>query len=343
MHVTGQNYGLLGSGIAEIKYLYSLNEECEPTTFQGINQAAISGLKSDDAYSPMGLREVGIVEPLNTALIGGTIVDADDIPIKGDNIVKFDSAEPYEFYIGGTYINSLNCNNFRTDGLTGNVSYDPSTSFLTLSDVNMTSDLSCIYATNQRSGAFFISAKGDCYLKSLNDDAVKLICNICTISNHAEGGSLTITTDNADASAIRAEMLAFYNAKVTAISGDAPAINVPDSKVIFYDNVNITATSNDGHAAFVANDLDLGSATITYPEGAIWSEESHYVLDADGNPASKVVISTEDSGVADIKADASSAEITDIYTIDGRRVAEPSRGINIVRRADGSCSKILVK
>ena len=342
MHVTGQNYGLLGSGNAVFKYLYQLNEACEPTTFQGIDQAAISGLKSNDGYSPLRLRQSGIIEPLNTSLIGGTIVDADDNPIKGDNIVKFGPAEPYEFYIGGTYINSLNCNNFRTDGLNGTASYDPTTSTLSLTDVNMTSEVSCIYATNQKSGAFFITAKGDCSLKSLNDDAVKLICNISTISNHADGGSLTVATENAEASAIRAEMLSLYNATLTATSGDAPAINVPNSKITFYDNVKVTATSNDGHAAIVANNFDLGPAAITYPEGGSWNEANHNVVDADGNPASKVIITTEGSGVADITAETSSP-VTDIYSLDGRMLAEPVRGINIVRRADGSCSKILVK
>ncbi|MGM9862491.1 MAG: hypothetical protein ACI30W_07830, partial [Muribaculaceae bacterium] len=58
------------------------------------------------------------------------------------------------------------------------------------------------------------------------------------------------------------------------------------------------------------------------------------------------VVTDIDTGVDEVptaNACDTTSPVTDIYSIDGRKLAEPVRGINIVRRADGSCSKILVK
>ena len=87
---------------------------------------------------------------------------------------------------------------------------------------------------------------------------------------------------------------------------------------------------------------ELGSAVITYPTGATWPDGSKEVLDANGNVAGKVVIHSEENGAVD-NILIESSPITDVFSIDGRKLAAPIRGFNIVRRADGSCSKIFVK
>lgn len=354
-NVVGQEYGILGEGEAVLSYPYvhGLDEYWPETTIRGINQAAITGLQSSSRY-PLYLPYISIVEPANTALIKGTIVDENNNAVKGDVALRFAPVEYYHLQIAGVWVNSVNAHKLRSDDITGNISYDPDTSTITLEDAEIFSTRLSGISIGSDNDNINIAVKGDCSIISSEDYGIYYGANgrIYGLDNNSALNLRcmgeyypalflynSVTIDNIEFNAKSNSNNPTISGKYT-ISGEY----ISSSKLIIGSNTDLTSTASViGVPAISVYQMDLGTAVITYPEGAIWSEESHYVLDADGNPASKVVISTEDSGVADIKADASSAEITDIYTIDGRRVAEPSRGINIVRRADGSCSKILVK
>ena len=57
-----------------------------------------------------------------------------------------------------------------------------------------------------------------------------------------------------------------------------------------------------------------------------------------------ITVNPQQSGIESIDDKASEAPITDYYTIDGVRVATPdTKGIYVVRRADGSTGKVIVK
>ena len=341
-NVVGQEYGILGEGEAVLSYPYvhGLDEPWSETTVRGINQAAISGMKSSSRY-PLYMPYIGIIEPANTALIAGTIVDVNNKVVKGDVALRFAPVEYYHIQIAGMWVNSVNAPKLRSDAITGNISYDPDTSTITLEDAEIfTNTLPGIGAKSVN-----IAVKGDCSIITLED------CIYCgadvRIYGFDNNSALSLRCNGEYPALLLRNSVTIDNIEINAKSnGNKPTISgeYDSSKLILGSNTDFTATTTViGIPAISVYQKDLGTAVITYPEGATWPDDSYAVLDADGNPASKVVISTEDSGVDDIKVDASSAEITDIFTIDGRRVAEPYRGINIVRRADGSCSKILVK
>jgi len=48
------------------------------------------------------------------------------------------------------------------------------------------------------------------------------------------------------------------------------------------------------------------------------------------------------AGINDITTD-NNLEIKECYTIDGRKLAEPQRGINIVRFSNGETKKVYIK
>ena len=340
-NVVGQEYGILGEGEAVLSYPYvhGLDEPWPETTVRGINQAAITGMKSSSRY-PLYMPYIGIIEPANTALIAGTIVDVNNKVVKGDVALRFAPVEYYDIQIAGMWVNSVNAPKLRSDAITGNISYDPDTSTITLEDAEIfTNTLPGIGVESVN-----IAVKGDCSILTLED------CIYCgedvRIYGVDNNSALSLRCNGESPALLLKNSVTIDNIEINAKSnGNKPTISgeYDSSKLIIGSNTDFTATATViGIPAISVYQKDLGTAVITYPEGATWPDDSYAVLDADGNPASKVVISTEDSGVADIKADASSP-VTDIYSLDGRKLAEPVRGINIVRRADGSCSKILVK
>ena len=345
-NVVGQEYGILGEGEAVLSYPYvhGLDEPWPETTVRGINQAAITGMKSSSRY-PLYMPYIGIIEPANTALIAGTIVDVNNKVVKGDVALRFAPVEYYDIQIAGMCVNSTNAQKLRSDAITGNISYDPATGTITLEDAEIFTSTSSGIAVGSENDNINIAVKGDCSI--LSSESYGIYCGpngrIYGLDNNS---ALTIRCTGELPALSYIKSFTIDNIEINAKSdGNNPTIDgfADSSKLIIGSNTDLTATANViGIPAILSYHKDLGSAVITYPEGATWPDSSYAVLDADGNPASKVIITTEGSGVADITAETSSP-VTDIYSLDGRKLAEPVRGINIVRRADGSCSKILVK
>ena len=345
-NVTGQEYGILGEGDAIVSYpfVHGLDEPWPETTFKGINQAAITGLESSNGYA-LHIPHIGIVEPANTALIGGTIVDENNKTIKGDVALRFAPVEYYNMQMAGMCVNSTNAQKLRSDAITGNISYDPATGTITLEDAEIFTSTSSGIAVGSENDNINIAVKGDCSI--LSSESYGIYCGpngrIYGLDNNS---ALTIRCTGELPALSYIKSFTIDNIEINAKSnGNKPTISgeYDSSKLIIGSNTDFTATATViGIPAISVYQKDLGTAVITYPEGATWPDDSYAVLDADGNPASKVIITTEGSGVADITAETSSP-VTDIYSLDGRKLAEPVRGINIVRRADGSCSKILVK
>ena len=59
--------------------------------------------------------------------------------------------------------------------------------------------------------------------------------------------------------------------------------------------------------------------------------------------AAKFYLSTDPTGVEGISENKSELKEVARYTIDGRRISTPQRGLNIVKMSDGSTVKVLVK
>ena len=121
--------------------------------------------------------------------------------------------------------------------------------------------------------------------------------------------------------------------RLTLVLGDGPAVYVnelPDGKYEFstleakYLYIFATQSEATTGASLASVDVGVNSVALT-----------GMTID--------MVIATGIEEVPSADAADTSSPVTDIYSIDGRKLAEPARGINIVRCADGSCSKILVK
>ena len=59
--------------------------------------------------------------------------------------------------------------------------------------------------------------------------------------------------------------------------------------------------------------------------------------------AAKFCLSDDPAGVEGISENKSELKEVARYTIDGRRISTPQRGLNIVKMSDGSTVKVLVK
>lgn len=98
-------------------------------------------------------------------------------------------------------------------------------------------------------------------------------------------------------------------------------------RIVAYSLANAAITANDGK--LLSLDIDgQGDATITRIEFAD-AKAKAYNLDLDA--ATGIDAMTADAGAADI------------YSVGGMRNSQLRRGVNIVRKADGSVTKILVK
>ncbi|MGM9862017.1 MAG: hypothetical protein ACI30W_05415 [Muribaculaceae bacterium] len=109
-------------------------------------------------------------------------------------------------------------------------------------------------------------------------------------------------------------------------------------------NANVYATGTT-KASLKNLVITLTDSELTEPADAVWDDYTNSLCDASGNVVNTTVkyeATNLESGITDITATAD-ASAAAVYTLDGRRVAEPVRGINIVRRADGSATKVLVR
>ena len=343
--VKGQEYGLLGVDNAILSYPFVHNEGdfWPETTFQGINKAAIAGLKTSSGDA-LDISYIGMVEPANAALIGGNVVDGDNRIVNGDAVVRFAPTEFYGIEVGGVWVTSANASKIRSDATIGDMTYNSTTRVLTLDNAEIFTTCACVKIISAENNNVNIAVKGDCSLVSTENQG--LVCGKdCRIYGLDKSSELTLRSNSSIPTMLLSASSTIDNLTLTALSnGSAPAIKGEENaKLIIGSYVDLTATANVSGTPAISMPLkELGSAVITYPTGATWPDGSKEVLDANGNVAGKVVMHSEENGAVD-NILIESSPITDVFSIDGRKLAAPIRGFNIVRRADGSCSKIFVK
>ncbi len=83
--------------------------------------------------------------------------------------------------------------------------------------------------------------------------------------------------------------------------------------------------------------VDTSACTLYVPEG---SKEAYSI--ANQWKEFFNIVEMDMAAVEDIVADGE-AEVAVRYTLDGKRVSQPQRGLNIVRYSDGTVEKVLVK
>ena len=114
--------------------------------------------------------------------------------------------------------------------------------------------------------------------------------------------------------------------RVVCLSGSNEAYNGTEGSIV---RMKITA---DKDMAAGATDIELGNVEFARTDASM-------VLGA-GSIAS-VTVDNETDGITSVSD--SSMEQKSVYTVDGMRKEKLSKGLNIVRRSDGSIQKVLVK
>ena len=70
---------------------------------------------------------------------------------------------------------------------------------------------------------------------------------------------------------------------------------------------------------------------------------STYIVDANGNHASKVVFIDQAATAIDAVEVDNNADVRDIYDANGRQTDSARKGMNIIRMSDGTVRKVMVK
>lgn len=117
--------------------------------------------------------------------------------------------------------------------------------------------------------------------------------------------------------------------------------SIPANSFAGCDNVtavNITGTVTPSVSSSSFTQSAFSNATLTVPESMLPTYKAHSVW----GRFSKIVGASE-SGITDIEADPTN-RVVEYYDLSGRRIDNPdAQGIYIVRRADGSTGKILIR
>lgn len=174
--------------------------------------------------------------------------------------------------------------------------------------------------------------------------------DIITIGKEAFAGSV-LKSFNLPPNINIIEESAFANCKVLAemvigqnveMIGNGAFYNCKELKDVYCYALNVPQTSEN---AFNDDNFDfpyVGNATLHVPAASLEAYKQAIPWSRFG----KIVALTEDdpkpTGVNSIKA-VENAIPTSIYSIDGKRLASPRRGLNIIRMSDGTTKKMMVK
>ena len=138
------------------------------------------------------------------------------------------------------------------------------------------------------------------------------------------------------------------------IVGNINAVNVEENKNIVVDLDNVCSDADNFQAAIVKSVksvADNNVATATVKDGKLvvtgvkagnTTVELNFCSNGISTTATVNVKVTQATGITDTQTSADVREIAR-FTIDGKRINQPQRGINIVKYSDGTVKKVVVK
>ena len=138
------------------------------------------------------------------------------------------------------------------------------------------------------------------------------------------------------------------------IVGNVNAVNVEENKNVVVDLDNVCSDADNFQAAIVktVNSVaDNNVATATVKDGKLvvtgvkagnTTVELNFCSNGISTTATVNVTVTQATGITDTQTSADVREIAR-FTIDGKRINQPQRGINIVKYSDGTVKKVIVK
>ena len=138
------------------------------------------------------------------------------------------------------------------------------------------------------------------------------------------------------------------------IVGNINAVNVEENKNIVVDLDNVSSDADNFQAAIVKTvksvaDNNVATATIKNGKLVVTGVKAgnttvtlNFCSNGISTTATVNVTVTQATGITDPQTSADVREIAR-FTIDGKRISQPQRGINIVKYSDGTVKKVIVK
>ena len=207
-------------------------------------------------------------------------------------------------FIAGTQVTSENCNNISNfSGVSGRVSYDPSSRTLTLDNatINVTGEN---YGIESNIDGLTIRVIGTCTITSSDTDATLFGYSHTTIT----GGKLKLSGTDFG-------LYPWYEASITVnncdIESDGSFSTPNQNAEITINNSNITAKPKGYGTMRGIQKLTLNGCAITYPSDAYYSSKLHSVT-CDGNNElyGEIVITANGSGYTGGSGNTSEADNT---------------------------------
>ena len=221
--------------------------------------------------------------------------------------------EEYGLKIAGVWVNSANCSDLSViPGVTGKVSYDPTTKTLTLEDASI--DVGEKHLGISPSGELTCVVKGKVSITS-NWNAMVFYKNAIIKGN----GQLSIKSSERcviyTEAALLIEGCTVYAEGVFGIAGKDGS----SGESLTIRNAFVTAKGRGrGSICDLAN-FTLEGCEITKPAGAVWNADEHAVCDASGNVITDEVVITpvEEYGLQIAGVKVTSANYSDLTAIPG--------------------------
>jgi hypothetical protein len=253
-------------------------------------------------------------------------------------VIQKHVADIYAIKIAGTQVTSDNAGDILGNGV---FSYDAAKNILTVNGDYMGDD----QVISSYVDDLTIELAGACTFTAKGSQTIIYALNGLTFT----GGNLTLVSDSPDKDAIGIYVehgsLNFKDAYVD-VTGDGfeYAITGEAEVPLVIENSNITASAHGEGCFKDFASMTLSGCYIDSPRGTVFENEA--LRDAEGNViggSSETETVVIKSGADAIEGIDAAAGQSDIYDVAGRKLGSMSRGINIVRSADGKTRKVLRK
>ena len=193
----------------------------------------------------------------------------------------------YGLEIAGETVSSANCSDLSViDGVTGKVTYDPTTKTLTLEDASIVGRVNhhSIYSEDELTcvvkGEVSITSNGSLGAMAFDKNAIIKGNGHLTLKSSNDCGIYT-------RAALHIEGCTVYAEGKWGIAGKDGTFG----ESLTIKNASVTAKGSKGSISDLAN-FTLDGCSITKPAGAVWNDSEHAVCDASGNVITDEVVIT---------------------------------------------------
>ena len=276
------------------------------------------------------------------------VVQNGGTPVSGNNEVNFfniNSGYPrYDLYVGGTQVTG--CNKYGigsmyiTAGGPTAVTYNGTTKTLTLTDATITNkgeDLNAL--KNSGVDGLTINVVGDNTLQTERSGWNGDNTSVNISSNTTITGNGTLNVKGIGPLYVsNGKKLTIKDAKKIVVERNIRSNTSSSTAELVVDNSNVESTS-----VGLFKSVTWLNGSLAEPVNGKFDPESTYIVDANGNKASRVVFIDQAATAIDAVEVDNNADIRSIYDANGRQMDSARKGLNIIRMSDGTVRKVMVK